>query len=127
MLIFEHLFKGVSTLCGLRYRENHSKIHISSAVSSFQNLRLEAIYFYYYAPQTKILEGGTKEELLIFEALFKCVSSRFGLRTIEKCFENPGFFSPSKIIAHAIVSVELTQLCFHYGFRRVEERATPAV
>jgi hypothetical protein len=33
----------------------------------------------------------TKEEIRIFEALFKGVSTRFGLRTIEKCFENPDF------------------------------------
>ncbi len=46
-----------------------------------------------HAPQTKILEGGTKEELRISnEALFKGVSNRFGLRTIEKCFlRNPEF------------------------------------
>jgi len=27
----------------------------------------------------------------MFEALFKCVSARFGLRTIEKSVENPDF------------------------------------
>ena len=37
-----------------------------------------------YAPQTKILEGGTKDEMRVFLVLFKCVSTRFGLRTIEK-------------------------------------------
>jgi len=37
------------------------------------------------------LEGGTKDEIRIFEALFKDVSTQFGLRTIEKCFENPDF------------------------------------
>ena len=44
-----------------------------------------------YAPQTKILEGGTKDEMRIFEALFKGVSTQFGPWTIEKCFENPHF------------------------------------
>jgi hypothetical protein len=35
----------------------------------------------------------TKEEIRISkEALFKGVSTRFGLRTIEMCFENPDFF-----------------------------------
>jgi hypothetical protein len=43
----------------------------------------------FYAPQTKILEGGTKDEMRLFEALFKDVSTRFGLRTIESPFENP--------------------------------------
>ncbi len=51
-----------------------------------------------YPSQTKILEGWTKEEIRIFEAFFKGVSTRFGLRTIEKSVENPDFIvSPSKI------------------------------
>jgi hypothetical protein len=42
-----------------------------------------------YPSQTKILEGLTKEEIRISkEALFKGVSTRFGLRTIEKYIEN---------------------------------------
>jgi hypothetical protein len=32
--------------------------------------------------QTKILEGGTKDEMQIFEALFKGVSTSFGPLTI---------------------------------------------
>jgi hypothetical protein len=42
--------------------------------------------------QTKILEGGTKDEIRISkEALFKGVSTRFGQLTIEKSVENPDF------------------------------------
>ena len=44
--------------------------------------------FQVYAPQTKILEGVTKDEMWIFEALFKGVSTQFGPQTIEKCDEN---------------------------------------
>jgi hypothetical protein len=44
-----------------------------------------------YPSQTKILEGVTKDEMRIFEALFKGGSTQFGPRTIEKCFENPHF------------------------------------
>jgi hypothetical protein len=45
-----------------------------------------------YPSQTKIWEGGTKEEVRISkEALLKGVSTRFGLRTIEKSVENPDF------------------------------------
>ncbi len=46
-----------------------------------------------YAPQTKILEGGTKDEMRISkEALFRGVSTQFGQRSIEKCFlRNPDF------------------------------------
>ena len=46
------------------------------------------ISFELYAPKTKILEGLTKDEMRLFEALFKGVSTRFGLRTIESPFEN---------------------------------------
>jgi hypothetical protein len=66
----EALFKGVSTQFGPR-----------SIEKCFEN----------YPFQTKILEGGTKEEIRIFEALFKGVSTRFGLRIIEKSVENPDF------------------------------------
>ncbi len=44
-----------------------------------------------YPSQTKILEGWTKDEIWIFEALFKGVSTRYGLRAIEKSVENPDF------------------------------------
>ncbi len=42
-----------------------------------------------YPSQTKILEGGTKDKMRIFEALFKGVSTRFGLRIVENSIENP--------------------------------------
>ncbi len=38
-----------------------------------------------YNPQTKILEGRTNISECVFEALFKGVSTRFGLRNVEKC------------------------------------------
>jgi len=45
-----------------------------------------------YPSQTKISEGLTKDEMWISkEALFKGVSTRFGLLTIQKCFENLHF------------------------------------
>ncbi len=43
-----------------------------------------------YASQTKILEGGTKDEIRIFEPLFKGASTRFGRRNFEKYIENYG-------------------------------------
>jgi hypothetical protein len=51
-------------------------------------------------PKTKIWEGGTKDDIRISKAaLFKGVSTRFGLRTIEKSIENQDviFVSPSQI------------------------------
>jgi hypothetical protein len=44
-----------------------------------------------YPSQTKILEGGTKDEIQIFDILFKGVSTRFGQLTIEKPVDNPDF------------------------------------
>ncbi len=41
-----------------------------------------------YGPQTKILEGQENIRERIFKALFTYVSTRFGLRSFEKCFEN---------------------------------------
>ncbi len=41
-----------------------------------------------YPSQTKILEGCTSLSECFFEALFKGVSTRFGLWIVEKCFEN---------------------------------------
>jgi hypothetical protein len=45
-----------------------------------------------YPSQTKMLEGGTKDEIRISkEALCKGVSTRCGQLTIEKSVENPDF------------------------------------
>ena len=40
-----------------------------------------------YAPQTMILDGTANMREHIFKALFTYVSTRFGLRSFEKCFE----------------------------------------
>ncbi len=39
----------------------------------------------------RILDGWTKDEIRMFEALFKGVSARFGLRIVEKSVETPDF------------------------------------
>jgi len=44
-----------------------------------------------YAPQTKILEGVTKDEMRIFEALFNGSWPKLSTPALEKCFENPHF------------------------------------
>ena len=49
------------------------------------------------APQTKILEGVTKDEICAFEVLFYGVSTRFGRRRIEKSIENPHFMICSSV------------------------------
>jgi len=58
--------------------------------TNFSECGFEAL-FKVYPSQTKILEGGTKDEIRMFEALFKGVSTRFGPRAIEKSVENPDF------------------------------------
>ncbi len=44
--------------------------------------------FQNYTSQTTILEGRMHISERIFEALFRGVSTRFGLQNVEKCFEN---------------------------------------
>ncbi len=41
--------------------------------------------------QTKILEGGTKDEMRIFEALVHGSWPKLSTHALEKCFENPHF------------------------------------
>ena len=81
-----------------------------------------------YPSQTKNLEEGTKDDMRIFEALLKDVSTQFGPRTIEKCFENPHYTFCSlfqnlrlgginyQIIA--FVMIDLSYLLFSYVFYR---------
>jgi len=65
-----------------------SGLHLLFALPKSSFGRDKSPFRTFYAPQTKILEGGTKDEIRIFEALFKGVSTRFGLQNVEKCFEN---------------------------------------
>jgi hypothetical protein len=44
-----------------------------------------------YPSQTKILEGGTKDEIRIFEALFHGSWPKLSTHALEKCFENQHF------------------------------------
>jgi hypothetical protein len=58
---------------------------LATMARSTKSLRM--IFEQVYAPQTKILEDRTNISEGIFEALFKGVSTRLGLRVVEKCFE----------------------------------------
>jgi len=44
-----------------------------------------------YAPQTKILEGGTKDEIRIFDGLFNGTWPKLSTHALEKCFDNHHF------------------------------------
>jgi len=52
-----------------------------------------------YAPQTKILEGGTKEEIRLFEALFHGSWPKLSTHALEKYskISISSFVKPSKI------------------------------
>ncbi len=54
-------------------------------------------------------ELHTSDEIRIFEALFTYVSTRFGLRTIEKCFENQDFIFCSSFQNLRLGSIKLLQ------------------
>ena len=46
----------------------------------------------FYAPQTKILEDGTKDEIQIFDILFNGSYPKSSTHALEKCFlRNPDF------------------------------------
>jgi hypothetical protein len=63
--------------------------------------RLIALKLQVYAPQTKILEGGTKDEMRISkEALFNGSWPKLSTHALEKCFLRnriSSFVPPSKI------------------------------
>ncbi len=66
-----------------------------------------------YPSQANILEGGTKNEIRISkEALFKGVSTRFGLRTIEKSVENLDFVLCSSFQNLRLGSIKLVRVHF---------------
>jgi hypothetical protein len=44
-----------------------------------------------YAPQTKILQGLTKDEIHIFDVLFNGSYPKYSTRALKKCVENPNF------------------------------------
>jgi len=48
-----------------------------------------------------------EHKIRIFEALFECVSTRFGLRTIEKSVENPDFIFCSSFQHLRLGSIQL--------------------
>ncbi len=68
-----------------------------------------------YPSQTKILEGLTKEKIQIFEALFKGVITRSGLRTIEKYIENLDFIFCSIFQKSSFGEHKLTKYEKHLG------------
>jgi hypothetical protein len=58
-------------------------------------------------PKTKILEGGTKDEIRIFEPLFKGASTRFGRINFEKYIENQHFIFCSSFQNLRLESIKL--------------------
>ncbi len=74
-------------------------------------------------PQTKILKGRTNIRERLFEVLFKCVSTRFLLRSFEKHFENT---FPN--VRSAFQNLRLSQACATHppcGKQHLRQRPTP--
>jgi hypothetical protein len=57
------------------------------------------------------LEGGTKDEIRTFEALFKGVSTRFGLRIVENSIENTYFIFCSSFQNIRLGSIKYEAKC----------------
>ncbi len=94
---FEVLFKGASTRFGPPLIENSFKNAYATLCSVFQNRRLGSIIisttnrgsqFWENREKVGLSKMGMSCPRLIFKALFTYVSTRFGLRSFEKCFEN---------------------------------------
>ena len=78
--------------CTKDYLPNLRLVSIKIVSCDVLGFRDAIIFCNKFTPsQKKILQRGTKDEMKIFEALFKGVSTRFGLRTVEKSIENPHF------------------------------------
>jgi hypothetical protein len=60
-----------------------------------------------YAPQTKILEGGTKDEMQMFDTLFKGSWPKLSTHTLEKGVEHLHFIFCSAFQNLRLGSIEL--------------------
>jgi hypothetical protein len=65
----------------------------------------------FYGSQTKILERWTKDEMMIFEALFNGSWPKLSTHALEKCFENPHFIFCSSFQNLRLVSIHLERIC----------------
>ncbi len=74
-----------------------------------------------YPSQTKILEGLTKEEIRIFEALLQGVSTLFGLRIVEKFIENRDF-----IFCQSFQNLRLGSITFHKSVNHESRLTNPS-
>jgi len=77
-----------------------------------------------YPSQTKIWEGGTKDDLRMFEANFKDVSTQFGPRTFEKSVENPHYIFCSSLPNLRLGGVKwrACESCLSVRASRIKER-----
>jgi hypothetical protein len=94
-------------------RLGRNMIKMACTHSTFNTARTRSIF---YPSQTKILEGGTKDEIRMFEALFKGVSTRFGKIATEKSVENPDFIFCSSFQNLRLGSIYLTRLARTHAF-----------
>ncbi len=88
MLWTGHNFLTSSTLCSPN--EDLGRLNKALRISRRQLIPIfdKPAFSRFYAPQTTILESRVNIRERIFKALFTYVSTRFGLSSFEKCFEN---------------------------------------
>jgi len=84
---------------------------------SVQNMWVQVVFFRYdhpfskiYATQTKILEGGTKDVMRIFERLFNGPLAKLSTHVLEKCFENPHYIFCSSFQNLRLGGIKLHQI-----------------
>jgi len=96
--VFKELFNGQSPQWSTHVCKKCVEKNVQHVCSTVQNLRLGIINLRVlsincaiYAPQTKILEGWTTNEMRIFETIFYGEWPKWSTITLEKCFENLHF------------------------------------
>jgi hypothetical protein len=119
--IFEALFKCVSNQLGARTIEksienpelffcpippkySFGRVKLDSQLHNFIPPKRR-----FYARQTKILEGGTKDEMQIFDTLFNGSWPKLSTHTLEKCVEHLHFIFGSAFQNLRLVSINLSQ------------------
>jgi hypothetical protein len=90
------------------------------AISGIGQERMKTNNRSLYPTQTKILEGGTKDDMQISkEAIFKGVSTQFGPCSIEKCvLRNPHFIFCSSLQNRRLGSINYKSKYLRFPFDR---------
>ena len=109
----EALFQGVSTrfwatkrrVAGNRFPLKALEMHSETLV------RPPHANLHFYPSQTKMIgEGGTKDDMRMFEALFNGSWPKLSTHALEKCFEYPHF-----VFCSSFQNLRLGGINYHTG------------